>query len=115
MLIRNEERAIKERIAMREGPGKVIIKDVCPKEELYEKGRMYAELTLKQNCGVGFHLHENEEEIFTVIRGQAIYNDDGEEYVIHAGDTVICKDGQSHAMTNVEEEDCIVMALILFK
>ena len=50
-----------------------------------------------------------------MIRGQAIYNDDGNEYVIHAGDTVICKDGQSHAMTNVEEEDCIVMALILFK
>ena len=52
MLIRNEERTIKERIAMREGPGKVIVTDVCPKEELYEKGRLYAELTLKQNCGV---------------------------------------------------------------
>ena len=115
MLIKNEERTVKTRVAMREGPGEVVIKDVCPKEELYEKGRLYAQLTLKQNCGVGYHVHENEEEIFTVVKGQAIYNDDGEEYVIHEGDTVICKDGQGHAMTNVEAEDCVVMALILFK
>ena len=39
----------------------------------------------------------------------------GDSGAIREGDTVICKDGQSHALTNVEAEDCIVMALILFK
>ncbi|MBQ6560577.1 MAG: cupin domain-containing protein [Erysipelotrichaceae bacterium] len=115
MIIRNEERTIKERVAMREGPGTVLIKDVCSKEDLYGKGRLYAELILQQNCGVGYHMHENEEEIFMVKKGQAIYNDDGTEYVIKEGDVTICEDGHSHAITNVEAEECVVMALIILK
>ena len=100
---------------MREGPGTVLVKDVCAKEELYEKGRLFSELILNQNCGVGYHMHENEEEIFIVKKGKAIYNDDGTEYPVQEGDVMICKDGHCHAITNVEEEQCVVTALILYK
>ena len=115
MLIKNTNRTVKTREAMREGPGSVLIKDVCSKEDLYEKGRLYAQMTLKQNCGVGYHQHENEKEIFVILKGQAIYNDDGHEYIVREGDVTICEDGHSHAITNVEAEDCEVMALIILK
>ena len=40
MLIRNSARETKTKVAMREGPGSVLIKDVCAKEDLYEKSRL---------------------------------------------------------------------------
>ena len=49
MIIRNENRTVKVREAMREGPGRVIIRDVCTKEDLYEKGRLYAQMLLKKD------------------------------------------------------------------
>ena len=51
MIIKDSERSTKVRVAMREGPGQVIIKDVCSKEDLYEKGRLYAQMVLEKDCG----------------------------------------------------------------
>ena len=115
MIIRKEERNVKVREAMREGPGVVTITDVCSKEDLYEKGRLFSEMLLKQNCGIGYHTHENETEIFVVNRGKAIYNDDGKEYEVSEGDVMICQDGHGHGVRNVEEEDCQITALIVLR
>ena len=115
MIIRNSERNVKIREAMREGPGSVIITDVCSRQDLYEKGRLYSSMLLKQNCGVGYHVHENEKEIFLITRGKAIYNDNGTEQEVETGDVMICEDGQGHAITNYDSEDCEVMALIILK
>ena len=63
MIIKDSERSTKVRVAMREGPGQVIIKDVCGKEDLYEKGRLYAQMVLEKDCGIGVHEHKGEKEI----------------------------------------------------
>ena len=47
--------------------------------------------------------------------GRAIYNDDGTEYEVGAGDVMICEDGHGHAIRNVTEEDCEFTALIVLK
>ena len=88
MIIKDSERSTKVRVAMREGPGQVIIKDVCSKEDLYEKGRLYAQMVLEKDCGIGVHEHEGEKEIFVINEGSAIYNDDGQEYEVHVGDVM---------------------------
>ncbi len=115
MIIRKEERTFKTRVAMREGPGEVFIRDVCSKEDLYEKGRLYAQMVLGKNCGIGYHTHENEKEIFVINAGKAIYNDDGKEYEVCEGDVMICEDGHGHGITNFEEEECRFTALIVLK
>ncbi len=115
MIIRKDDRNVKLREAMRGGPGTVIITDICTKEDLYEKGRMYANITLNPGCGVGYHVHENEEEIFVINRGRAVYSDDGTEYEVFPGDVMICGDGHGHAITNHEEEVCELTALIMLK
>lgn len=115
MIIRNENRTVKVREAMREGPGRVVITDICTKEDLYEKGRLYSQMLLKKDCGIGFHKHENEKEIFVINNGSAIYNDDGTEYEVGVGDVMVCEDGHGHAIRNVKEEDCELTALIVLK
>ncbi len=115
MIIRDKERSTETRVAMRGGPGEVHIRNVCSKDDLYGKSRMYATMVLHKDCGVGYHEHENEEEIFLINEGRAIYNDNGTEYEVQAGDVMICPDGQGHAIRNVFEEDCRLTALIILK
>ncbi len=115
MIVRKENRNVKVREAMREGPGRVVITDICGKEDLYEKGRLYSQMLLKKDCGIGVHVHEGEKEIFVINEGKALYNDDGTEYEVTAGDVMICEDGHSHGIRNVNEEDCVLTALIVLK
>ena len=115
MIVRNEERNVKVREAMREGPGSVLVTDICSKEEMFDKSRTYAQMLLKKDCGIGYHVHENEKEIFLVNKGRAVYNDNGTEYEVGPGDVLVCEDGQGHAITNYSDEDCEVIALILLK
>ena len=115
MIIRKQDRSSKTRVAMREGPGEVFITDICAKEDIYEKGRTYAQMLLRKNCGIGVHTHEGEKEIFLINKGKAIYNDDGKEYEVKQGDVTICEDGHSHGITNVFDEDCELIALIVLK
>lgn len=115
MIIRNNEREISVRESMRQGPGSVELKSIVSKEEMYDKARLYTTMTLKQNCGVGYHTHENEEEIFVINHGKGIYNDNGNEIEVYPGDVLICKENEGHAITNKEPEDLLVTALIILK
>ena len=115
MIIKDSERSTKVRVAMREGPGQVIIKDICSKEDLYEKGRLYAQMVLEKDCVIGVHEHEGEKEIFVINEGSAIYNDDGQEYEVHVGDVMICEDGHRHGIRNIKDEVCRFTALIVLK
>ena len=115
MLIKDSERAVKTRDAMRDGPGSVLIKDVCTKDDMYGKSRLFAQMVLKKNCGIGYHEHSGEKEIFVINSGKAVYRDDGKEFEVSAGDVLICEDGHGHAITNFEDEDCEFTALIILK
>ena len=115
MIIKDNDRSIKTREAMRGGPGIVYIKDIVGKDNLYEKGRLYAQMCLKPGCGVGYHEHEGEEEIFVITKGTAIYSDDGREHEVGVGDVMICPDGHGHAITNRSDSDCEFTALIVYK
>ena len=72
-------------------------------------------MLLKENCGIGYHEHEGEEEIFVINEGRAIYNDDGNEYEVGVGDVMICEDGHGHGISNPFKEDCRLTALIVLK
>lgn len=115
MLIKDSNREVKKREAMRDGPGSVLVKDVCSKEDLYGKGRLFAQMVLKKNCGIGYHEHTGEKEIFLINSGKAVYNDDGTETEVAAGDVLICESGHGHAITNLEDEECRFTALIVLE
>ena len=115
MLRKDKDRAVTVKEAMREGPGSVIQKAIVSKEEMYDKARLFSTMTLKQNCGIGYHTHENEKEIFVINSGKGIYNDNGTEYEVGAGDVVVCESGEGHCITNKESEDLIFTALIILK
>lgn len=96
------------------GLGSVEFLHLAAKEDLCEKGRLYAIATLKPGCAVGYHVHQGEFEVYHIIKGKARFNDNGEEKDLIAGDTAWIKPGQGHSLANIGGEDLVFLALILF-
>ncbi len=102
------------RNAMRGGDGSVICKDFLNKGEYDGNARLFSTLTLAPGCSIGEHIHENEEEVFYVIKGSATYNDNGKTVKLETGDSCICRNGEKHSIANRESEgDLVVVAIIL--
>ena len=99
---------------MRGGSGTVEITNFVSPAELNDKGRMFANITLKPGCGIGYHIHEGESELFYLMKGNVIYNDNGEEKAMSAGDVMICPPGTGHAICNKSDEVAEVCAVIVY-
>lgn len=99
---------------MRGGNGTVEITNFASPEELYEKGRLFANITLKPGCSIGFHVHEKDSELFYLMKGEILYNDNGVEYTLSAGDVMLCPAGTGHAVANNSEENAEICAVIVY-
>lgn len=115
MIRRANECKVSIREQMRGGPGSVEQTEFVTKEELYDKGRLFGKLVLKPGCGIGFHTHENEAELFYVIKGTAEYDDNGTKTEIKAGDVTICPAGEGHGVENKSGEPVEIIAVIVSK
>jgi mannose-6-phosphate isomerase-like protein (cupin superfamily) len=105
------EKEVRER--MREGTGTAEIVHVFRKEELKGKARLFARMLLPPGSSIGYHRHDGEEEIFSIISGVATVNDDGVVFELGPGDAVLTIGGASHSIANQGSEPLEFMAVIL--
>ncbi len=97
-------------------PGEMIARSLINgNEDLWNKGRLLSVNTLKKNCGVGWHVHEGDGEIYYILEGEAEYDDNGTKVSLKAGDMTITSAGEGHAITNLKDEPVVFLALILFE
>ena len=99
---------------MRDGNGTVELTSFATPEELNNKGRLFANITLKPGCSIGYHVHEKDSELFYIMKGEALYNDNGVEGTVSAGDVTICPAGAGHSIANNGEEDVEICAVIVY-
>ncbi len=99
---------------MRGGNGTVEITNFASPEELNNKGRLFANITLKPGCSIGYHVHEKDSELFYLIKGEALYNDNGVAVPVSAGDVMLCPAGTGHAIANNGEADVEICAVIVY-
>ncbi|MPM61646.1 Oxalate-binding protein [bioreactor metagenome] len=113
MIKRQNEMERKINTQMRGGTGDVEIIHLLSQGEYNGKARLIGVINLESGCSIGEHIHENEEEIFYVISGEATYDDNGKTEMLSVGDTCICKGGQKHSLKNNAAEKLSVFAVIL--
>lgn len=99
---------------MRGGNGTVEITNFASPEELNNKGRLFANITLKPGCSIGYHVHEKDSELFYLMKGEALYNDNGTAFPVSAGDVMLCPTGTGHSIANNGEEDVEICAVIVY-
>ena len=80
-------------------------------EGIGDKIRMYAHAKLKPGEEVGFHMHLQESEIYYVISGKALYDDNGKKVELGAGAVTFTPAGEGHGIANIGEELLEFMAL----
>lgn len=91
------------------------IKHLTDKEGLYGHGRMFAHVTVDPGCSIGYHAHDHETEFYYILSGEGVFNDDGKEVVVHAGDICATGYGQSHGLENRGSQPVELIALIVME
>ena len=115
MIRRKNEYPTEVKVNMRDGDGQVLITKLFTKEEMMDKARLFATLTLEPGCSIGIHDHKDEQEYFYILKGNPTYIDDDEEIQLYEGDSTICNDNHSHSICNKTDETVVVLACIILK
>ena len=100
---------------MRGGKGTVEIQSIFTPEDFKGKSRLIAKVSVNPGCSIGMHEHDGEEEIYYVLRGEAILTDStlDEDVSLKPGDASLTLGGQSHAIRNEGNEILEFVAIIL--
>ncbi|MCK5129053.1 MAG: cupin domain-containing protein [Clostridiales bacterium] len=97
---------------MKDGKGDVVINHV-QKDGLPEKCRLFANITLEPGCSIGHHVHHQETEFYTILKGVATVDDDGTSIEVSAGDVVVTPNGKGHSIENTGDETMEMLAIIV--
>ena len=100
---------------MRGGEGVIKIEHLLTQSEMYDKGRLFAKITVEPGDSVGFHVHEGEMETYYIAKGEAEMSDNGVTALVSAGDTILTKTGEGHSIKNIGDTVLEIIALILFE
>ena len=115
MIRRANECSIEYREHMRDGEGTIEITNfVADPSEMNDKGRLFARITIKPGCSIGFHIHDKDSELFYIMKGTGVYNDNGEKKAVTAGDVTFCPAGTGHGMANETDEVLEIIAVIVY-
>jgi len=95
------------------GNGTVHLNHIVEKNEMLANCRLFARITLNQGCSIGYHAHNDEEEVYYILSGQGVVNDNGTIYTVNPGDSVLTGNGASHSIENQCAEPMEMVAVVL--
>ena len=95
------------------GEEKLYLSDLREFSEINPKLRMYSLAELKPGEEVEFHVHNNESEMYYILSGEGIYDDNGTEYEVHPGMVTHTPSGKGHGIKNTGEDMLKFIALII--
>ena len=105
---------IKELEKRFDGKGKFTSKALMGEDEFRGKGRMLAHNTIPPGASIGFHKHETDFEVYYILRGEGLVDDNGVMKPVKVGDVIYTPPGESHSIENTGSENLEFIALILF-
>lgn len=114
MIRRRKDYKIEKVESLKGGKGYVTVINFFEMEDFLGKGRLYGKSIIKPGNSIGYHTHEGDQEAYFILKGKALYNDNGKEVILEPGDLAICRDGESHSIESIEEEDLEYIMLILY-
>ena len=114
MIRRAGEYSVDRNENMRGGDGIIELNHLLNKDEFGGAGRLFSLLRIEPGDFIGYHIHENEQETFYILEGEALYNENGTEVVLKPGDVALCKDGEHHAIKSIGKETLVFFGLITY-
>jgi len=111
MITRKDEQKKSIREYMRGGQKYVQFNSLS--KELPAGARIFDTLTLIPGASIGYHVHENETELFYFLEGCGRVQDDEQFFDVTAGDCMATFSGHGHAVENTGDNDLVLLAVII--
>ncbi|MDD5455402.1 MAG: cupin domain-containing protein [Candidatus Margulisbacteria bacterium] len=113
MLKKKNELIIEKRENMRGGKGAIIFEHYFTQKEIQANCRLCAKITVPVGGSIGLHRHDNEDEVFIILKGQGICDDGTKKSQFSAGDALLTVSGGSHSIENTGKEDIEFIAIVM--
>jgi len=115
MLLRHSpDMTVQHNEHMRGGKGTIAVKHLLKSDELFGRGRLFAEITIPPGASIGLHPHEQEIEAFYILEGRGRYQNNDEFFDVEAGDVTVVDDHDRHGIENTGDVPLRLIGLILF-
>ena len=111
MLYKNETHVTDIRERMRGGNGSAALTALAA--EIPKNLRLFSKVRLAPGASIGYHVHENETELYHFLAGEGAVDDNGTPVRVTAGDTVATPNGYGHSVENVGDEDLVFLTVIV--
>lgn len=95
------------------GIGKALMQSWIPEDQLPPNVRMISTVTLEPGSSVGDHQHSGECEIYQILSGTGLYNDNGSRVEVKPGDVTVCYSGEVHGLENNADNPLVFNAVII--
>jgi mannose-6-phosphate isomerase-like protein (cupin superfamily) len=112
MIVKAKAYAAEERPNMRGGEGTVLVTPLV-KEDLPANCRLFSTIELPVGASIGYHVHENETEIFYFLSGEGRVQDDEALVDVTPGDCIVTSNGHGHAVFNTGDVPLLFVANIV--
>ncbi len=109
-----EDMEVKVHDGLRGGNGKTAVKTLFKESEMGGGFNLCAELTVEPGASLGLHEHVGETEIYYIVKGTGIVEDDGVKTQVKPGDAVVTGGGGKHCIENNGSEPLVFFAVIAY-
>lgn len=102
-----------EKDAPRQGTGRPTFRYMSQDKDMDERIEMMAHITLNPGDAIGPHPHEQDAEIYYILKGELEAEDDGEWLIAREGDMIFTTGGENHQIKNNSDQPAEFLAIIL--
>ena len=112
-MIKSKEEMRKSSVTgLRGGVGELYQLHVLEKEETGGRTDLFTIFTILPGCTIGLHTHDTNAEVYYLLSGEIVVNQDGQEHTVSAGGVVFTSDGSSHSVENRSDKPAEMLAII---
>lgn len=98
---------------LRGGKKSVNIKHLIQGDELKKQAKMISKITLPKGASIGYHDHTEDFEIYYILNGVGVVDDNGNITKVSQGDVIYTCDGATHSIENTGEQDLEFIAIVI--
>lgn len=115
MIIHPEEQRRVDQPGALGGKGVAVFQFLVEPERLKGEAKMFNIVELPPGASLGWHGHTDNFELYYILEGEALVNDNGEESTVHPGDLIYTADGAHHSIENVSNQTMKMIATVIFE
>lgn len=113
MIRKAGELQAQQKEGLRGGPGSAALKCYVGAEDKAEHCGMAAHITLEPGSGIGEHDHVEDAELYVILSGKAMANDNGTMVELGAGDAMWTSNGERHSLLNHTDAPTELLAVVV--